>query len=216
MNLTGAEPQDYRLQPRQKRKRTLQHRNSGASTSIETHNYFSVLSDSDVDTESTESTPPMTDKKNRIPPVVIYSYLNNHTQILKQLHEKMTSPIEIKAKQNKLVLYAKTESDYELLLREIQQAKIAYHTYQLPHLKQPRVTLKGLPPNIPTEEIRAELQQLKLQVNNIRQIVRKDKDSDNKRPIQQCFRCQQYGHASMYCGRPAKCVKCDLQHATQE
>jgi hypothetical protein len=74
----------------------------------------------------------------------------------------MTTLIEIKAKQNKLVLYAKTESDYELPLREIQQAKIAYHTYQLPQLKQPRVTLKGLPPNIPTEEITAELQQLKL------------------------------------------------------
>jgi hypothetical protein len=91
----------------------------------------------------------------------------------------LTNPIEIKAKQNKLIPYAKTEPDYELLLREIQQAKIAYHTYQLPHQKQPRVTLKGLPPNIPTEEITAELQNLKLQVNNIRQIVRKDKDSDN-------------------------------------
>ena len=37
----------------------------------------------------------------------------------------------------------------------------------------------------------------------------------NKRPIQQCFNCQQFGHSSAYCGRPPRCVKCDKPHPTQ-
>lgn len=36
------------------------------------------------------------------------------------------------------------------------------------------------------------------------------------RPIQQCYNCQQFGHSSAYCGRPAKCVKYDKSHATQD
>jgi hypothetical protein len=37
-----------------------------------------------------------------------------------------------------------------------------------------------------------------------------------KRPIQQCFNCQKFGHSSAYCGRPAKCVKCNKPHNTQD
>jgi hypothetical protein len=36
-----------------------------------------------------------------------------------------------------------------------------------------------------------------------------------KRPIQQCFNCQKFGHSSAFCGRPANCVKCDQPHQTQ-
>jgi hypothetical protein len=36
-----------------------------------------------------------------------------------------------------------------------------------------------------------------------------------KRPIQQCFNCQKYGHSSAYCGLPAKCLKCKQAHQTQ-
>jgi hypothetical protein len=175
MNLKGESPQGFRPPQRQKRKRTNQHMDNGASTSLESPNYLSVLSDSEPDSESTESTPPITSRKERVPPTVIYSYLNNHTQTLKALNEKLSSPVAIKTKLNRLLLYTKTEADYEVLLREIQQAKLAYHTYPLPHTRQPRVTLKRLPPNVTTEEITAELNHHNLQANNIRQIVWKDK-----------------------------------------
>jgi hypothetical protein len=37
-----------------------------------------------------------------------------------------------------------------------------------------------------------------------------------KRPIPQCFNCQQFGHSSAYCGRPPKCVKCGQLHPTSD
>jgi hypothetical protein len=178
MNHQGESTQEFRQPQRQKRKRTTQQSNYGTSTSFASPNYFAVLSDSDPDSESTESTPPRPSRKERIPPIVIYSYLSNHTQSLKSLNEKLSHSIDIKTKQNRLLLFTKTEPDYEVLLREIQQAKLAYYSYPLPQTRQPRVTLKGLPPNVTTEEITTDLNQHKLQVNNIRQTVKMDKTTN--------------------------------------
>jgi hypothetical protein len=124
-----------------------------ASTSFESQNYFSVLSDSESDTETAESTPPPPSPKERIPPIVLYSYLNNHSQTLKTLNDKLSKQIDIKTKTNRLLLLTKTVQDYEILLREIKTANLAYHTYPLPNAHQPRVALKGIPPNVTIDEI---------------------------------------------------------------
>ena len=145
MNLQGEKPQDFRPAPRPKRKRLNQNKEPMASTSFETTNYFAVLSDSDTETESIESSPPNNIKKKRIPPIVLYSFLSNHTQTLKSLNDKLTSPVDKKTKTNRLLLHTQTEKDYENLLREVKQAQLSYHTYPLPQTQQPRLVLKGLP-----------------------------------------------------------------------
>jgi hypothetical protein len=38
----------------------------------------------------------------------------------------------------------------------------------------------------------------------------------NPRPLQQCFKCQKFGHSSTHCGRPCRCVKCDGSHSTKD
>jgi hypothetical protein len=84
----------------------------------------------------------------------------------------------VKTKSNRLLLYTKTGGgDYEILLREMKQAHLAYHTYPLPNANQPRVALKGIPPNVTTEDIQEELALRKLQVIKIRQTVRMEKST---------------------------------------
>jgi hypothetical protein len=80
-----------------------------------------------------------------------------------------------KSKQNRLLLYTKTESDYEILLGEIQKAKLEYHTYPLPNKHQPKITLKGIPPNVSVDEMKEELTQRNVQVITIRQLTKRDK-----------------------------------------
>jgi hypothetical protein len=145
MNLEGEQPQEFQPAPRPKRKRISQPTILMANTSIETTNYFSVLSDSDTDTDSAECPPPTTNKHKKMPPIVLYSFLSNHSQTIKSLNEKLSSPVEIKTKDNIMLLYTRSETDYEILLRDIKQANLAYHTYPLPQTKQPRLVLKGLP-----------------------------------------------------------------------
>ena len=139
------QPQDFRLDTRTKRKRIQPRVENKASTSFESHNYFSVLSDTDSETETPEPTPPPATQKERIPPIVIYRYLSNNSQTLKTLNDKLSSPVVVKTKPNRLLLYTKTVPDYEMLMREIKTANLAYHIYPLPKKHQPRVTLKGIP-----------------------------------------------------------------------
>ena len=61
-----------------------------------------------------------------------------------------------------------------MLLAEIQTAKLAYHTYPLLDAIQSRLVLKGLPPNVPVDEIQAELTVQALRVVKISQITTTD------------------------------------------
>ena len=126
--------------------------------------------------------------------------------------------------------------------------------YPLPEDIQPRLVLKGIPPNMP-EDIRADLIAQNIQVTTVSQLTKKDRITQeivtkypvyivtlppgtelrnvyriqklchciiswerfkNSRPIQECFNCQAFGHSSKFCGKPARCVKCDKPHSTKE
>jgi hypothetical protein len=125
-------PQDFQPAQRPKRKRGPQPSSSNSPTTFFSHNQFSVLSDSESDAEenSTPSQPNIL--FTRITPIVIYSLLTNHSATLKQVNSKLTSPVEVKSKTNRLLLYTKSSSDYKILLSEIQKANLPYHTDPLP------------------------------------------------------------------------------------
>jgi hypothetical protein len=62
-----------------------------------------------------------------------------------------------------------------MLLGEIQKAKLEYHTYPLPNQHQPKITLKGIPPNVPVDEIQEELTHHNVQATTVRQLTKRDK-----------------------------------------
>ena len=162
--------------------------------------------------------------------------------------------MEIKTKPNRLLIYTKTPQDYNIVLNEIKTANLEYHTYPLPESRQSRLVLKGIPPNVPTQDIQEALANLHIFTSKIQQISKIDKITretitkyptfvitflpgtdkakvlqvtrlchcivkwekyKNTRPIQQCYNCQAFGHSSQYCGKQAKCVKCDQPHPTK-
>lgn len=62
-----------------------------------------------------------------------------------------------------------------MILAEIQTAKLAYQTYPLLDAIQSRPVLKGIPPNVPVDEIQVELTAQELRVVKISQITKTDK-----------------------------------------
>ena len=64
--------------------------------------------------------------------------------------------------------------DYNVLLAEIQTAKLTYQTYPLSYAIQPRLVLKGIPPKFPVDELQAEMTAQELRVVNISQIKKTD------------------------------------------
>jgi hypothetical protein len=107
MSLKEVLPPDFLSDQGAKRKRGRRQLEGEAVTSFESPNYFAVLSDSASETENTESVTPIPKRKTRIPPIVLYSYLTHHSITLKALNEKLTSPVEVKTKTNRLLLYTK-------------------------------------------------------------------------------------------------------------
>ena len=121
-------PQDFQPVQRPKRKWGQVPTTNGASTSSFSPNQFAVLSDSETDAEENR-TPPQPqqppDRAPRIPPIVIYSLLNNHSSTLQQVNDKLTTPVDVKSKTDRLLLYTKSSADYNILLSEIKSAKLA-------------------------------------------------------------------------------------------
>ena len=178
MSDTRISPLDFQPAQRPKRKRGLPTTSSATSTSFLSPNQFAVLSDSEPEGDEEELIPPPTtssEGKQRIPPIIIYSLLDNHSATLNRVNEKLSTPIAVKTKADRLLLYTKSSADYKTLLSEIQTAKIAYHTYPLPEAVQPRLVLKGIPCNVPVDDIRSDLEAQNIHVTRITQLTKTDK-----------------------------------------
>jgi len=177
---TMSEPrtnlQKFQTAQRPKRKRSFPTASSEATTSFLSPNQFAVLSDSESDIEENGAPSQSNIHQTRIPPIVIYSYLNNHSATVKPVNEKLTTPVDVKSKANRLLLYTKFSHVY-ILLTEIRAAKLAYHTYPLLEATQPRLELKGIPPNVPEEDVREELATHDIQTVRITQITKMDKST---------------------------------------
>jgi hypothetical protein len=92
--------QDFQTTQRPKRKRNLTTTPNEATTSFLSPNQFAVLSESKSELEENGTPLPTNSRPNRIPPIVIYSYLNNHSSTLKQVNEGLTAPVDVKSKTN--------------------------------------------------------------------------------------------------------------------
>jgi hypothetical protein len=170
--------QDFRQAQSTKRKRgphSNTDRTTASSSSFISPNQFAVLSDSETKTEELNYHPQPSDRQPRIPPIVIYSFLTNHSSTLQKVNNKLSAPVEVKTKLNRLLLYTKTTQDYSTVLSEIQAAKLEYHTYPLPDTLHTRLVLKGIPPNVPEEDICEVLVALDIQRVKIYQITKTDK-----------------------------------------
>jgi hypothetical protein len=150
---------------------------ASSSSSFFSPNQSAVLSDSEPETEELINHLQSNDCQPRIPPIVIYSFLTNHSSTLQQVNNKLSAPVEVKTKPNMLLLFTKTTQDYKTVLSEIQSAKLEYHTYPLPDALQTRLVLKGIPPNVPEEDIRDALAALDIQTVKIHQITETDKST---------------------------------------
>jgi hypothetical protein len=157
MSEPRTNPRDFQTAQRPKRKQSPIAAPNKASTSFLSPNQVAVLSDSESDNKENGAPPETNTHLIRIPPIIIYSYLNNHSTTLKQVNEKLTTLVDVKSKANRLLLYTKSSHNYNSLLTKIQAAELAYHTYPIPEAIQPWLVLKGIPPNVPEEDVREEL-----------------------------------------------------------
>ena len=178
--------QDFQTTSQQKMKRNSTTTQSAATISFLSPNQFAALSENESEPEVNGAPPPPHPQTTRIPPIVVDSYLNNHLSTLKKGNEKLTAPVEVKSKMNRLLLYTKSFPDYNIFLTEIRAANLAYHTYPLLEAIQPHLVLKGIQTNVPEEDVQGELAAHDIQTVKVTQLTKTDKLTRtiiNKYPI---------------------------------
>ena len=160
-----------------KRKRSdQQYDTPGTSSSFTTHNKFNILSDTESEESEEEQTQTQPQVKQKIPPIVIYEYLTNHTMSISSINDKLKQSLQVKYKQNRLILYTKSIDDYNIVFDEVQKSQIQFHRYPLPDKLQPRLVLKNISPTVTIDEIKHDVETHdNIKVVSVKQIVKTDR-----------------------------------------
>lgn len=144
---------------------------------IEQRNPFQPLAeDNDNQMEYSEYVQEV--KKVKVPPVVIYSNLQNHNEALKALRKELSEDISLNCKRNRIIIYTKNLEDYKIVREKMSAAEVPYHTYTPQSEKPVFSILKGLASNVSTLEVKTDLLEKKLKVIEVKQFVKKVTDED--------------------------------------
>lgn len=149
--------------------------NNSPNSSFETENLYNVLDEKmqvtlqDGTAEDAAQNSVDETEKLKIPPIVVHSFVNNHMKTLNEIKKDMKEDFDIKSKANRIIIKTKNLSDYNVMLKKVSESKVDYHTYSLPSEKTLKLVLKGIAPNVPSEDIKNNLVEKGLTVNNVKQ-----------------------------------------------
>lgn len=148
----------------------------------------SISDDDDKNSETCKKEDTGSDKKVRMPTIVVYTYIKDHLATLNELSKDLEKGISVSVKRNRIVMYTKTSNDYNTLLAKIKAAQIQFHTYTIQDQKPLMSILKGLAPNITEDEVKSDLERQGFKNTVVKQFTskieqEKGKTVDVKLPI---------------------------------
>ena len=167
---------------RKKRKKCDLNNSRSSDEEIELKNSFQPLSEETreekEDMDLSESVQEV--KKVKVPPVVIYSNLQNHNTAMKELRSELSEDISLNCKRNRTIIYTKNLADYKIVCEKMCVAEVPYHTYT-PQSEKPIFSiLKGLASNVSELEVKSDLLEKNLKVIDVKQFIKKETDEDGK------------------------------------
>lgn len=192
-NITGVNPSKYIISDEQKpgtsgikdNRRKNKKRKIATSDLSQKYNvpitqyYESISSDSDDEDEIEEvevtdsNIPEETIKTSKPPPIVLYSFLNEHSRSINNIKKELTANITIKNLGNRLLLHTENKHDYNKIKEIISKANMEFHTYTPKEEQEIKLVIKNLPPNITCDEIKEDLIQKNVPVIKIVQMTKK-------------------------------------------
>lgn len=155
---------------------------------VPTQNSFSVFSDDDDDEMDLEAASnshelAQNSKTKSLPPIIVNRPFENYTSIISNLNKNLSENINIKYKKHKTIFITYNNSDFQKVQEELKKHKIEFHTYTPESDIKPKYLLRGIPPNMDTEEIKSDLISQGLKIYKIFQMVKKKEIPNEKLPI---------------------------------
>lgn len=156
-----------------------------AGVSFETENPYeslnSTLSDEEKSQENQQEEKAEINKKVKIPPIVVYTYIKDHLDTLNSMSKHLEKGISLNVKKNRIVMYTQTHNDYNRLLEKIKAAQIQFHTYTVEDQKPLTSILKGLAPNITEDEVKKDLETQGFKNTVVKQFIGKIETDKGKK-----------------------------------
>nr|CAD7402805.1 unnamed protein product [Timema cristinae] len=124
--------------------------------------------------------------KPKLPPIVVAGTAN-YSKISKTMKTTMTGTFKIFYIRDGLKIHTSTLDDFKTLQAYLKQTGQEYHTFTLPRDKPLKLVIKGLPPNMPTDDIKEELHTMGYTATDIRQFTSKTQTENAAQDIQLTF-----------------------------
>nr|CAD7403431.1 unnamed protein product [Timema poppensis] len=158
-----------------KRKLLFRQKEGKPSKTIKTTNQFDAISDQEEPMETAEGAKEPA------------RGTTNYSKITKAMKEKLKGTYKIFYIKEGLKLQVATLEDFKAMQTYLKLTGQEYHTFTLPRDRPLKVVIKGLPPNMTTDEIKEELRELGYTATDVRQFQSRTQteigSQDNKRLV---------------------------------
>lgn len=184
MSIKGVDPASIPSTSRKRTARTqlnpsMKKTASQQRYAIPTQNYYDSLSDEDDNSSengvNNESSQQQT-RRIKVPPIIVYSYIQNHVSTIKSIQTNLNEELELKFKGNRIIILTKNILDFNHVRKELDESNIQYSTKTPPNERELKLIIRNLPPNLSTQEIMDDLKSKNLPVIKVAQMTKKEGD----------------------------------------
>ncbi|GFT69249.1 RNA-directed DNA polymerase from mobile element jockey, partial [Nephila pilipes] len=162
----ATQPQKFQLQSRRKNStpvKNIINKRQKTTETTECTNKFSDLNIEEppeqIEIDDDEDVTPPPPKKPYAPPITIDN-VKNSAELLKKLQQITGIKLTAKLIGTSIRIYPQTPAAYHLIRRHATQENLQHFTFQLPEDKKIRVVIRGMPTDMPPEDIMQELEEL--------------------------------------------------------
>ncbi|GFU32489.1 RNA-directed DNA polymerase from mobile element jockey [Trichonephila clavipes] len=190
-------------------------------TEVETTNRFSNLQIEDPpiiedkQEERDEDIPQPKPPRFRPPPPITIDNVNNSAAFLKQLQNMTQENLMGRIIGKGLRVYPKTPQAYHKIRSFIDHEKFESYTYQLNAEKELKVVIRGMPSDMPPQQIIEGLSELGLTINDCHVMINRKTGLPMPLFLLSLPKTNPT-RTSKFCTRNPKCVKCGQPHLTSD
>ena len=127
--------------------------------------------------QTTSHSIPDKNKKRTMPPIILTKEIDDYSKFIQTLKTFIKNEPRIFYSKYKLTIITDSQADFDIVKRELEIAEVPFHTYPEKQYKPKKHVANGLP-DVPTEEIIADLDKKGIKCQRVITLKKRDEASE--------------------------------------